>query len=181
MLTSRVHRHRYMAAYSMIQFASVLILYSIGAILGNWQFLYIDLFLVLPLAFISVYTGPHHKLSKRRPVCTLLSREVLVSLLSQTLVNVMFQVVAFLSLRMQPWYTPLVPNPDINNIVCPETSAVFLVANLQYISSVAAFSSGKPFRQPVFRNCTSQPCSRSLYEAGAEADPHNHQTCSRDS
>jgi cation-transporting P-type ATPase 13A2 len=98
---------KYMAAYSLIQFSTVLILYSIGAILGNWQFLYIDLALVLPLAFISVYTGAHHKLSKRRPVCTLLSREVLLSLLSQTLINVLFQLAAFGALYLQPWYVPM--------------------------------------------------------------------------
>jgi cation-transporting P-type ATPase 13A2 len=93
-----------MTAYSMIQFTTNVILLAIGSVLGPWQFLFIDLFIVMPLAFVSEYTGAYRKLSKRRPVSSLLSREVLTSLLSQLAVNVIFQLVAFAALRTQYWY-----------------------------------------------------------------------------
>ena len=42
---------KYMAAYSLTQFTSVLILYSINSNLTDFQFLYIDLFLITVFAF----------------------------------------------------------------------------------------------------------------------------------
>ena len=42
---------KYMAAYSLTQFVSVLILYSIDSNLTDLQFLYIDLFLITTFAF----------------------------------------------------------------------------------------------------------------------------------
>ena len=42
---------KYMAAYSLTQFASVLILYDIDSNLSDIQFLYIDLFLITVFAF----------------------------------------------------------------------------------------------------------------------------------
>jgi len=44
---------KYIALYSLIQFTSVTLLYSILSNLGDFQFLYIDLFLILPLAVSS--------------------------------------------------------------------------------------------------------------------------------
>ena len=42
---------KYMAAYSITQFTSVIILYSIDSNLSDLQFLYIDLFLITVFAF----------------------------------------------------------------------------------------------------------------------------------
>lgn len=44
---------KYMALYSLIQFTSVTLLYAFGSNLGDFQFLYIDLFLILPIAVYS--------------------------------------------------------------------------------------------------------------------------------
>lgn len=41
---------KFMALYSMIQFTTVTLLYFVGSNLGDWQFLYIDLFIIIPLA-----------------------------------------------------------------------------------------------------------------------------------
>lgn len=39
--------------YSLIQFTTVTLLYAIAGTLGDFQFLYIDLFLILPIAVTS--------------------------------------------------------------------------------------------------------------------------------
>lgn len=41
------------ALYSLIQFTTVTLLYSIASSLGDFQFLYIDLFIILPIAVTS--------------------------------------------------------------------------------------------------------------------------------
>lgn len=46
---------KYMALYSIIQFTSITLLYAFGSNLGDFQFLYIDLFLILPIAVYSKF------------------------------------------------------------------------------------------------------------------------------
>jgi len=45
----------YRALYSMIQFSSVTLLYSFASSLGDFQFLYIDLFIIIPIAVTSEF------------------------------------------------------------------------------------------------------------------------------
>ncbi|CCO31350.1 hypothetical protein BN14_05390 [Rhizoctonia solani AG-1 IB] len=44
---------KYMALYSLIQFTTVTLLYSFASSLGDFQFLYIDLFIIIPIAVTS--------------------------------------------------------------------------------------------------------------------------------
>ncbi len=115
---------KFMALYSLIQFSATVILYSINSILGDFQvspclvhrnkcsklictcgflyhlfkhvqFLWNDLFLVLPLAFGMSRTGPHERLSIKRPTEALISWNVISSLASQMSIHLAFQLIAF--------------------------------------------------------------------------------------
>ncbi|KAF7321673.1 Cation-transporting ATPase [Mycena kentingensis (nom. inval.)] len=46
---------KYMALYSMIQFTTVTLLYSFASSLGDFQFLYIDLFVIIPVAVTNMF------------------------------------------------------------------------------------------------------------------------------
>ena len=96
-----------MALYSMIQFASVLILYSNKTNLGDTQFLYIDLVITTTIAVrisslmqgfylnhhgswttidmqvLMGRTGPLGKLSRQRPPGSLVTGPTLASILAQ--------------------------------------------------------------------------------------------------
>jgi len=50
------------------------------------------------------------------------------------------------------WFSPLVPDPETKNISCFENTAVFEVANFQYLIVAFIFIDGKPFRQPIYKN-----------------------------
>ena len=76
---------KYMALYSMIQFASVLILYSNKTNLGDTQFLYIDLIITTTIAVLMGRTGPLDKLSSQRPPGSLVTGPTLASILAQVL------------------------------------------------------------------------------------------------
>ena len=54
-----------MAAYSLTQFVSVLILYSIDSNLTDLQFLYIDLFLITTFAFFFGLTEAYEGIAIR--------------------------------------------------------------------------------------------------------------------
>ena len=161
-LVTSFQAFKYMASYSLIQYLTSMILYSIGAMLGDMQFLWIDLFIVMPLAFVSEYTAANDKLTKRRPITSLMSWNVITSLLIQNIVNLVFLFIAFGLLyshkadggRNPDFFTPLdaKASPDDKHSGVAEVSTLFLVSNFQYLFSVVAFSVGKPFRKPFYTN-----------------------------
>ncbi len=107
---------KYMAAYSLTQFTSVLILYSIESNLTDLQFLYIDLFLITTFAFFFGLTeadeGP---LAPRPPMKSLISLTPIMSILLQLVVIIAFQTGSFFYVQEQSWFVPFdYENPTYN-------------------------------------------------------------------
>jgi cation-transporting ATPase 13A2 len=92
-----------MSLYSAIQFTSVSFLYASASNLGDFQFLFIDLALILPIAIFMSWAGPYPKLSRKRPTADLVSRKVLTPLLGLMCICIVIQAVAFILVRKQPW------------------------------------------------------------------------------
>nr|POE65066.1 putative cation-transporting atpase [Quercus suber] len=143
---------KYMSLYSAIQFTSVSFLYASASNLGDFQFLYIDLLLILPIAIFMGWSGPYRTLSKKRPTASLVSRKVLIPLLGQIVLCVLTQLVGWLIVRRQPWYQPPVLDPDHSNSLNSENTTLFLLSCYQYILSAVVLSVGKPFRKGMGSN-----------------------------
>merc|ERR1712126_628030 len=96
---------KYMAAYSITQFISVIILYEKSSNLSDFQFLWIDLFLITTLAvvfgFTKAYNGP---LASKPPKSSLIALQPIFSLISQLVIVILFQVAAFIFVQEQPWF-----------------------------------------------------------------------------
>lgn len=118
---------KYMALYSLIQFTSITILYSFASSLGDFQFLYIDLFIILPVAVAMARTLPYPNIHPKRPTANLVSKKVLISMFGQVIITSAIQVFTFFYVRAQLFYEPPVVDPDQLNVVNPENSALFLV------------------------------------------------------
>lgn len=142
---------KFMALYSIIQFTSAIILYHIASNLSPWEYLYIDLFIIIPLSLSMSRSGAYHKLSKQLPNGQLISCAVLASVLTQIIIQGVFQVVILLILRRQDWFEPLEPYNE-KNFYCSENTTIFLNSLIQYIIVVITFSIGKPFRKPIYQN-----------------------------
>jgi len=169
---------KYMAAYSITQFVSVMILYDIFSNLSDFQFLWIDLFLITTLAavfgFNKAYPGP---LAPHPPMSSLISLHPIFSLLSQLFIGISFQVIVILYTRAQPWFvqfdyenpcyvgteaemafnkTGLVEqfgcDPDDDPVASYENFAILNVSQFQYIILVIAFSKGYPYRESLLKN-----------------------------
>ncbi|KAG6058652.1 hypothetical protein E4U32_004495 [Claviceps aff. humidiphila group G2b] len=97
---------KYMSLYSAIQFTSVSFLYAKASNLGDFQFLYIDLLLILPIAIFMGWAGPAPVLCQKRPTANLVSEKVLIPLLGLIAMCVSIQGVAFLTVSKQSWYKP---------------------------------------------------------------------------
>ncbi|XP_078186625.1 polyamine-transporting ATPase 13A2 isoform X34 [Callithrix jacchus] len=144
---------KYMALYSLTQFISVLILYTINTNLGDLQFLAIDLVITTTVAVLMSRTGPALALGRVRPPGALLSIPVLGSLLLQVALVASVQLGGYFLTLAQPWFVPLnrtVPAPD--NLPNYENTVVFSLSSFQYLILAAAVSKGAPFRRPLYTN-----------------------------
>uniref|UniRef100_A0A8C6R5X6 Polyamine-transporting ATPase 13A2 n=1 Tax=Nannospalax galili TaxID=1026970 RepID=A0A8C6R5X6_NANGA len=144
---------KYMALYSLTQFISVLILYTVNTNLGDVQFLAIDLVITTTVAVLMSRSGPALTLGRARPPGALLSVPVLGSLLLQVALVASVQLGGYFLASAQPWFVPLnrtVPAPD--NLPNYENTVVFSLSSFQYLILAAAVSKGAPFRRPLYTN-----------------------------
>ncbi|XP_030608317.1 probable cation-transporting ATPase 13A3 isoform X2 [Archocentrus centrarchus] len=163
---------KFMALYSIIQFISVTLLYSVLSNLGDFQFLFIDLIIILTIAFTMSLNSAWRELVWRRPPSSLISGQLLCSVLTQILTCLVFQVLAFVLVRQQSWYEIWTPQSDAcnvsrsgfsvsvnvtgphndKNIRNYENTSLFYISTFQYLVVAIVFSKGKPFRQPSYKN-----------------------------
>ncbi|KAL3425620.1 p-type ATPase [Phlyctema vagabunda] len=143
---------KYMSLYSAIQFTSVSFLYASASNLGDFQFLFIDLLLILPIAIFMGWTGPFPVLCRKRPTANLVSRKVLTPLLGQIAICILIQAVGFQAVRRQPWFIPPHLNKEKSNVENSENTTLFLVSCFEYILSGIVLSVGPPFRQTMANN-----------------------------
>lgn len=157
-LTTSLQEFKYMALYSMIQFVTVATLYWFAVNLTDSQFLIIDLFTILPLAMFMSYTGPHNQLSRRKPIGELVSPTVLSSVIGQTALVAVFQIVGLVLVMQQSFYSQVhisdANDQDESNSKskCYENTALFLVSMGQYTLICMVFSIGRPFKKPAITN-----------------------------
>ncbi|XP_073751498.1 polyamine-transporting ATPase 13A3 isoform X4 [Callorhinus ursinus] len=165
---------KFMALYSIIQYFSVTLLYSILSNLGDFQFLFIDLAIILVVVFTMSLNPAWKELVAQRPPSGLISGALLFSVLSQIIICIGFQSLGFFWVKQQPWYEVWQPqsdacnttrslywnsshlynetNLDTHNIQNYENTTVFFISSFQYLIVAIAFSKGKPFRQPCYKN-----------------------------
>ncbi|KAF5393475.1 hypothetical protein D9757_000675 [Collybiopsis confluens] len=148
---------KFMALYSLIQFTTVTLLYSFASSLGDFQFLYIDLFIIIPIAVTMGRSLPYPGIFPKRPSSSLVSKKVLSSIVGQILLTGAAQFWAYTWVRGQEWYTPP-PSPDPkddgNQLESTnfENSVLFLISCFQYILAACVFSIGPPYRKPMWTN-----------------------------
>ncbi|KAI9625520.1 hypothetical protein H4Q26_016239 [Puccinia striiformis f. sp. tritici PST-130] len=143
---------KYMALYSLIQFTTITLLYSLPSSLGDFQFLYIDLFIIIPVAVTMGRTHPYGRIAAKRPTANLVSKRVLTSLVGQVLINSSIQLLVFMRVASQHEPIQVPANGEKLPTTNQENSALFLVSIFQYILVAATFSVGPPYRKPIFSN-----------------------------
>ncbi|KAJ2302297.1 hypothetical protein IWW55_003482, partial [Coemansia sp. RSA 2706] len=147
---------KYMALYSMIQFTTCCILYGYDVNLTNGQYLFIDLFTILSVAVCIDRFKPFERLVPKRPPDSLVSKEVLTSLLGHIVLVSSFQVAVFLITTAQPWYQPPRPavanDPDSTPKEGDLNTSMYLFSAFQYLFMGVVFGIGPPYRQPMHRN-----------------------------
>lgn len=143
---------KYMVAYSLTQFLSVVLLYWIGSNLSDYQFLYIDLFITTTFMTFFGFTGACAELSKKPPPIRLLSFASFWSILLQMGLILVVQVSIYEIVMVQPWFVPFVDPGDETNYFSYQGTALFIVSLYQYISLMLVYSKSHPYRRTIFSN-----------------------------
>ncbi|CAH8615506.1 unnamed protein product [Dicrocoelium dendriticum] len=150
---------KFMSGYSLVQFFTVILLYTIGGNMSDAQFLFIDLFIITTLSVTFGYAKAYPHLSVEPPNMRLVSVVTLMSLGLQLLVNCILQTGIFIWVRVQPClnvslcrYIALYKVSTEYELDNYEGTAVFIVAVYQYIILAIVFSKGAPYRRCIFYN-----------------------------
>jgi cation-transporting ATPase 13A3/4/5 len=154
-LVTSIQTFKYMMMYSLVQFLCVTMLMVLNSYLSENQFLSVDIFIIIPLAFFIPATGPYKLLTKHHPTDSLISYPVIASILSQTIIAFVFQLAAhyILVYMLEDYENICQPDDDDTDILaCPDNTSVFLISNMQYLITAFAFSISKPFKSPIYTN-----------------------------
>ena len=151
-LVTSIQTFKYMMMYSFIQFFSVTLLMIYQSYLSDSQFLVSDIFIIFPLAFFIAQTGSYEKLTYDIPTSSLLSVPIISSIVIHMLLSFIFQFGGNLILMSTDWHVNTCELDGNTVFSCADNSTLFLIANLQYLTSALTFSMDKPYRKPFYTN-----------------------------
>ena len=156
-LVTSIQIFKYMMIYSLIQYICIIILNINESYLSDWQFLAVDLFIIIPLAFLIPYTKAYPILTEKKPTDSLISFPIICSILVQILITFIFQYGGYLALNHINWdHKEMILDCELTEdglaITCPLNTVIFLISNIQYLITALAFTVSKPFKQPFYTN-----------------------------
>uniref|UniRef100_A0A7N6ABM3 P-type ATPase A domain-containing protein n=1 Tax=Anabas testudineus TaxID=64144 RepID=A0A7N6ABM3_ANATE len=144
---------RFMAMYSLIQFCSVLIVYTMKTEIADLQFLFCDICLVTVLAIVMGRGGPSNELHPCRPPASLLALPVLGSLFLHTctiiLVDTVNLTLSVVLCRYIPLNSTVFGTANLPNM---EDTTVFDMSGFQYIIMAVVVTKSYPHKKPLFYN-----------------------------
>jgi cation-transporting P-type ATPase 13A2 len=138
--------------WAVIQSSGVFIMYYLNSDYTDIQFLYIDIVILFPIWFFMGVTKPTKRLTHHIPVGSLLSPPILLSIFGQWVIHTLFLFIILWILNQQDWYFPIVIDTDDDILVSYENSSLFLLSNIQYLSTLFAYNIAKPFMSPIYTN-----------------------------
>ncbi|KAI9219212.1 hypothetical protein BC828DRAFT_386679 [Blastocladiella britannica] len=145
-ITTSFSAFQFMACYSLLQATSMSVLYTSNSNLGDTQFLFIDIGLIMPLAISMARSEAAPSLATRPPSRRLLSPAVTTSITLSVVIQAVFQVAIAQLVRFQSFYTPPTSNQEDRTVQCFENTAVFLLSCFCYISSAICYTAGGLYR-----------------------------------
>lgn len=147
-IVTSISSFKFMSLYSIVQFTTLSFLYTFGSTLSDWQFIYMDLFLIIPLGILLNEYEPAKVLALSRPEVKLISPDVLIPIFSQLSLQAIFQGFLFFYTRCIVPPTQFSDGPNVENA---EATALALFSNFIYITQAYIFSEGHPHRQAHYR------------------------------
>ena len=151
-LTVSFAMFKWMACYSLCEYFTVILLYGKTTSLDNAEYIFIDVFLVLPIAIGLANTRPAKRLHWRAPSSRLASSVPVVSTLGQVVLLFLAQTVIYVQLHKQSWYQEPDFEPENLQLNTQDNTALFRTSVFAYVIAGICYSIGPPHRGPVWKN-----------------------------
>lgn len=143
---------KFMVLYSLLEFISTFILYGIDSNLTDFEFLFIDIGLVVNFMFFfgrnEAFQG---SLFKKPPLTRLLSFVPMFSMVINLTVLALTQVLSIYLIKQFYWFKSF-DYTHPKEYTSYENYAIYSVSQFQYIILALIFSYGKPYREPIYKN-----------------------------
>lgn len=137
----------------MVQFTAVILLYFRGSVLGNWEYLLQDMFIVFPLTVALGGTRATAHLSRKRPSGNLLSAPNVANVLGHMAICFALQLLVFHLSQQQADFYPYSSDPSFDNGPRTyESTSLYLYSNFQFIFMAVLFARGHPWKASVWTN-----------------------------
>ena len=152
-LVTSVEIFKYMIVFSLTEYFSMILMLVRNTFLSDFEGLWIDCIITLPLSTLLPLTDAYQKLNYRRPFYVLTSFPVALSIFSQFFINIIFQLGGYLlmNLLFPENKFPKARNCD-NKDICLDNSLIFYISFCQYLFSGLVYINAAPFKKKVYSN-----------------------------
>ena len=151
-LCTTVQIFKYIIVYSLIQFMTVVLLFMNNSYLTDFQFIIVDIFIILPLCSLSPLTEPYRRLTKHYVNGNLISFHIIISICSQIIICLFFLILGIYCLKNRSWYKPMCKLTEKDVFECPENTVIYLISHMQYLITAFVFIISKPFKRRFYTN-----------------------------
>ena len=152
-LVTTIQTFKYMIVYSLIQFMTIVLLFMNNSYLTDFQFIIVDIFIILPLASLFPLTEPYRKLTKHQLTGNLVSFPIICSIFTQTVICLAFLVIGVYFLKKREWYKePMCVLTEKDVYECPENTVLYCISHMQYLITAFVFIISKPFKKRFYTN-----------------------------
>jgi hypothetical protein len=120
---------------------------------SDMQGFFLDLFLIYPLEWFVSQTDPMDELTYQRPIDSLFSFPIVLSLLGQIIISIIFQYGGYYYLKNKfMWENLCMVTEEGDPEPCPENTIIYIINQFQLIFSAITLYKSKPFRRSILTN-----------------------------
>ncbi|KAJ3396598.1 hypothetical protein HDU92_002546 [Lobulomyces angularis] len=153
--------YKFLILYGTTMVSLEMIQFYYSVICAQYVWIAIDSLITILLSWTVTLAKPAERLSKDRPTARLLGLQTVASIVGQFIINIIFIVVAFVTLYKQPFFKCHEFDASASNIALwwllgdnYEAAVLGLMVLFQFINSAATVNFGYKFRASWYKNYT---------------------------
>ena len=152
-LSASVQTFKFMIMYSVLCYIAAIFLMYHSSNVSDMQGFFLDLFLIYPLEWFVSQTDPMDELTYQRPIDSLFSFPIVLSLLGQIIISIIFQYGGYYYLKNKfMWENLCMVTEEGDPEPCPENTIIYIINQFQLIFSAITLYKSKPFRRSILTN-----------------------------
>ena len=152
-LSASIQTFKFMIMYCVLCYIAAIFLMYHSSNVSDMQGFFLDLFLIYPLEWFVSQTDPTDELTFHRPIDSLFSFPIILSLLGQFTISILFQYGGYYLLKKKfMWEDMCMVSEEGDPEPCPENTIIYIINQFQLIFSAITLYKSWPFRRSIFTN-----------------------------